>query len=278
MMPFVSVHSKIGDRCHRHFRLVSLLDMLRFYAQSFVSSSCTITQISHILNRAEALNDSHVTPFARALGEMQRECEKVELPMTTKQIQRMKKAVDEGTFGQFSDMRRQLDDLLSRLWDELDGHIFYEIESTKSQYVDEKWLFDTPLQSQFPNGWKELQSGGRCYAYGESTACAFHLSRALEWGLKSLAVHLGKSFDRNSWDAHLKDIEKELTARYQSSGARTSQEHFYSEAATQFAHMKVAWRNPTMHIEAHYDEREGQYLLVTVEKFMQHLAANGLKE
>ena len=43
-------------------------------------------------------------------------------------------------------------------------------------------------------------------------------------------------------------------------------------------HMKVAWRNPTMHIEATYDDKEALYLLTTVEAFMQHLAANGLTE
>jgi len=252
--------------------------MLRFYAQSFVSSSCTLTQIAHILQRGEALHDNHIKPLGQAMGELQRECEKVELPMTIKQLKRMRESLDDGSFQNFSVIRQQLEELMNRLWDELDTHVFYELESPKAPYADEKWLFGAPVQTQFPNGWKELQAGGRCYAYGENTACAFHFNRALEWGLKSLAVHLGKTFNRNSWDAHLKDIEKELCARYGSAGARTPNEKFYSEAAAQFGHMKVAWRNPTMHIEASYDDREGQYLLTTTEQFMQHLAAKGLKE
>jgi len=107
---------------------------------------------------------------------------------------------------------------------------------------------------------------------------AFHLNRSLEWGLKALAVDLGKPFDRPSWDAHLKDIEKELQQRYGAAGPRSAVERFYSEAAAQFGHMKVAWRNPTMHVEASYDDNEGRYLLTTVEKFIANLAVNGLKE
>jgi hypothetical protein len=84
--------------------------------------------------------------------------------------------------------------------------------------------------------------------------------------------------ERNSWEKHLEDIDKELKARYTAAGARSSNEKFYSELATQFGNMKVAWRNPTMHIEAHYDEGQAAYLLAVVEKFVGYLADNSLKE
>jgi hypothetical protein len=161
---------------------------------------------------------------------------------------------------------------------ELRGISFRVIPGAKQLFCDPQWLFDSVIYQHFPNAWKEFQSAGKCYAYGENTACAFHLQRALEWGLKSLAVQLGKRFDRNNWGKHLEDIEKELKARYAAAAARTSEEKFYSESAVQFGHMKVAWRNPTMHVEAKYDEGEAAYLLTTVEKFMEHLARNNLKE
>jgi hypothetical protein len=66
--------------------------------------------------------------------------------------------------------------------------------------------------------------------------------------------------------------------RSQAAGARTPDEQFYSEAASQFGHMKVAWRNPTMHIDKKYDNKEAKRLLDSVEAFLLHLAAKGLKE
>lgn len=92
--------------------VVSLLDMLRFYAQSFVFSSSTLMQVAHILERGEGLRDSHIAPLGAALGELQRECERVELPMTTKQIQRMRRAIDDGSFKKLAEIRQQLQELL----------------------------------------------------------------------------------------------------------------------------------------------------------------------
>jgi hypothetical protein len=175
-------------------------------------------------------------------------------------------------------MSYHLECIYSTLRAELSSMAFRAIPAEKSPYCRPKWLFESPIYKNFPTGWKEFQSAGRCYAFGENTACAFHLNRALEWGLKSLAVELGKPFDKNSWDAHLKDIDRELVSRYKAAGARSPAEEFYSQAAAQFGNMKVAWRNPTMHIEAQYDDKEGAYLLATVEEFMNHLAKKGLAE
>jgi hypothetical protein len=269
MMPCVSVHEIHDAEVCGHppwmhcYRPVSLLDMLRYSAQSFITATSTIAQIAHILNRGEVLTDGQAGALGGALGELMRECEKLDLPMTNLLLKRI---------------QHQLTELLSRFSDELSTTVMFKVESSKAIYVDPSWLMTTPLYTRFPNAWKEMQSAGKCYAYGEGTACSFHLNRALEWGLKTLAVHIGKSFNRNSWDAHLKDIERELEARYKTSQARTAEERFYSEVATQFGHMKVAWRNPTMHIEAHYDNGEAVYLLTLTEKFMQHLAAKGLAE
>jgi hypothetical protein len=171
-----------------------------------------------------------------------------------------------------------IESVYSILKSELGSIPIKAVPREKAKYLAPKWLTDSLIYTNFPNAWQEFQYAGHCHAYGENTACAFHLQRALEWGLKSLAVHLGKRFDRNSWEKHLQDIEKALIAKYDVAGPRTKEEKFYSDAATQFGNMKVAWRNPTMHIGAKYDEGEAQYLLATVEKFIVHLAENNLKE
>ena len=40
----------------------------------------------------------------------------------------------------------------------------------------------------------------------------------------------------------------------------------------------VTWRNPTMHVEAKYDERDALYLLQTTERFIQALCERGLRQ
>jgi len=149
--------------------VVSLLDMLRFYAQSFVSSTSTVTQLLQFLQRGE-LQESHIKPLGQSLGELTREVQKCDLPLTLKQIGRIQSSMQDGSLTQYSVMRQQFEELMNRLWDELDSNVFYQIESSKSAYVNAEWLFGTPIQRNFPSAWKELQSAGRCFAYGENTA------------------------------------------------------------------------------------------------------------
>jgi hypothetical protein len=175
-------------------------------------------------------------------------------------------------------MCHHIECVYSTLKAELRSIAFRIVPNNKTAFCDSNWLFDSHIYKNFPRAWQEFQCAGRCYAFGENTACAFHLQRALEWGLKSLAVDLGKQFDRNSWQRHLEDIDKALAVKYSTAAPRSKEQVFYSHTATHFGHMKVAWRNPTMHIEAKYDEKEAAYLLTTIEKFMTHLAENGLKE
>jgi hypothetical protein len=279
----------LWDNCP--YGVVSLLDMLEFYAKDYVQIAHQFGLILGTYQKdktdpesiGKALADLLASTFGLGLlvtrdqiGEMLSEMFKVPGAVTVR-VEKPLLRIE----GENLDPARfchHIESIYSVFRSELGSINFRAVPKEKSKYCDPKWLFDSPIQQNFPSAWGEFQSAGKCYAYGENTACAFHLNRALEWALKSLAVHLGKRFDRNSWERHLEDIDKELTARYTDAKARTPEEKFYSEAATQFGNMKVAWRNPTMHIEAHYDETQAAYLLTTVEQFMAHLANNNLRE
>jgi hypothetical protein len=181
-MAFASVASDV----------LTLWDMLRYKAQSFVTATFTIAQVVHILNRGETLRPEQAGELGSALGTLMLECEKLDLPMTNILLKRMMADINDDERNlNMKVIQQQMTELMSRFSDELSTTIMCKIESSKAIYADPEWLSKTLIYSQFPKVWKELQRAGHCYAYGENTACAFHLNRALEWGLKSLAVHLG---------------------------------------------------------------------------------------
>lgn len=276
------------------YGLVSLLQMLDFAAKDYVEFSYQFGLMVSYFRSAKPDQSG----FGKAIDKLLEDCNAMGMLVTRDHIGRMflefvkvdtSKASIAGTGDDRMLVLKDLDvdhqrfchyieTIYDSLRSELSSIKFKAVQREKLLYCDPNWLFDGPIYHSFPSAWKEFQAAGRCFAYGENTACAFHLSRALEWGLKSLAVKLGQRFDRNNWERHIEDIEKELKARYVAAGARSPEEKFYAEAAAQFGNMKVAWRNPTMHIEAQYDEKEGSYLLTTIEKFMTHLADGGLKE
>jgi hypothetical protein len=86
----------------------SLLDVLRFYAESFVSAMSTIAQITHILNRQELLSDQHLTELGHALGRLGVNIAELDLPMTTKHLRRMRDDVDANRFHDYKVIEQQL--------------------------------------------------------------------------------------------------------------------------------------------------------------------------
>jgi hypothetical protein len=162
--------------------------VLKFRAQSFVSAANMFSQIAHLLSRGEGLRNSHVPELGGMLGELTRECEKLDLPMTLAQLKRIKENLENGSFGNFASMNQQLQELMNRMWDELDLSVFYQIESCKSKYYEQAETKIGPeISKSFPSATLELIDASKCYAVGRSTACVFHLMRGLEVGLACMA-------------------------------------------------------------------------------------------
>ncbi|HTD22867.1 MAG TPA: hypothetical protein VK738_09455 [Terriglobales bacterium] len=254
--------------------VVSLFEMLKYTAEDFYKLS---EQFTHFVHLPQLVNtEKGRVRFQECVDKLYEHCKSLKLHMSLNQLRRICELTNERA--SLERLRAAISELQTRIQEELQSKVCFCLSSDRVDYWHPFWLVGSPIESSFPSAWKEFQRAGKCYAYGEGTACAFHLQRALEIGLKSLAVKLGQRFDRNSWESHLRDIERELKTRYSAASPRTAEEKFYSEAATQFGHMKVAWRNPTMHIEAQYDDGEAKYLLDTIQKFMTHLAKNSLSE
>jgi HEPN domain-containing protein len=170
-----------------------------------------------------------------------------------------------------------LPELLNRLEDECERKVVMSIDSRYAEYFSNAQLFDSTdveaakVSGQFPSAAEDIAESGKCLACGRSTACVMHLNRVVEAGLKALALALG-SGPQNDWGKYLSNIDKELTARMNASGARTADEQFYAEAQITIDSVRRAWRNPTMHIARTYTEERAEEILIAVRSFMRHLA------
>jgi dihydroxyacetone kinase DhaKLM complex PTS-EIIA-like component DhaM len=249
--------------------------MLRFYAQSFVSATCTLSQIVHILNRGEGLRDSHAKEIGEALGELSRECEKLDLPMTNAQLKRIKNGIDDGSFFNVAATRQQLFEVINRLWDELESHIFYQLESSKAKFYEKPEEFwGAEVSKAFPSALPELGDAARCYALGRNTACVFHLMRALEIALSCMAKVFGVPSNHTNWHNIIEQIESKIRdlSKAKPRNWKEDQE-FYSQAASYFMVLKDAWRNYTAHARGRYGEEEAMRIMNNVCGFMKKLSA-----
>lgn len=197
-------------------------------------------------------------------------CEQLQLPMSKKQIEHMLSMLnsDSVTLGQLC---RMMEDLGQRLVDELEDKISLQIEARHADLFENPKAFGDAVFNAFPSANEDIFEASTCLALDRGTACVMHLSRVVEVGLRVTADNL-RLPKRNDWGKHLEDIEKELAKRYKASGKRTSEEEFLSQSAIHIGHIKVAWRNPSMHVDKQYGPTQAENIFHEICLFMQHLA------
>lgn len=164
--------------------------------------------------------------------------------------------------------------LYSTLQAELRSILFKAIPKEKNRFCSPKWLTDTIVFEKFPDTVDEFQKAGRCFAYGENTACVFHLMRVTDFLLRKVADSLPVSYDARNWDGIGKKITAEMEKKYQTkTDDWKKNEPFYAEILTDIQAISRAHRNPALHeLEKKYDEREASYLLTVIEAFARHVA------
>jgi hypothetical protein len=171
------------------------------------------------------------------------------------------------------------DEFHGRLGDEMASVMFLSLTLQEAKlYRDPRseWAEILDL-SRFPGAIRDVEDAGRCLALGRNTACVFHLMRIMELGLRSLGKALkDPSLDPRTnpaWEKILRKCDDELKKPLASRSPEwASDEQFFSEATAFLRAVKDAWRNPTMHIEKHYDATEAADIWRSVRAFMRHLA------
>jgi hypothetical protein len=233
------------------------------------------SQIAHLLTRGEGLRDRHVPELGGMLGELKRECEKLDLPMTLAQLNRIKDSLEDGSFGTFAQMNQQLQELMNRMCDELNSHVFYQLESSRSYYYEKpEETIGPEISKAFPSAMLELVDASKCYAVSRNTACVFHSMRALEVGLSCMARVFGVPSDHANWQNIIEQIESRIRELPKTKPKNWKQDQeFYSQAASSFMVIKDAWRNYTAHARGRYDEDEARRIMDNVVGFMKRLSA-----
>jgi hypothetical protein len=161
------------------------------------------------------------------------------------------------------------------VFDELNGHVYYQVEPRLAQYYNDNMPFGELMFQNFPSANGDIRDAGRCIALGQGTAAVFHLMLVAELGLAVLARHLKIPY-APSWESYLKQIETKMTQKHtQKTPGWKKQEPFYRDVAGDLQMIKLAWRNPTMHIVRgrNYDIDQAEQIYAATRTLMQRLAS-----
>lgn len=171
-----------------------------------------------------------------------------------------------------SSLEEILPELQRSIRRELCANLFLFIPESKRQFIEDKQPFGEQVSTAFPSAIYDIEEAGKCLGLARSTACLFHLMRVMEVGLKVVARELGIPY-APSWESYLKQITNLINRDWKDKEPEwKTNESLFRELLGDLQTVKIAWRNPTMHIVRTYTEEEAGQVYGAVRMFMLHLA------
>lgn len=220
---------------------------------------------------------AHQEEFLRHLDVAGSYADKLSLPLTRKQVDRLAKNIWENTCS-YEGILAGLTELTTRLCDEL---ILYHIPSEHQDLFEHaRKKIDDVVLGRFPETRFDLEEGRKCLALGRGTACVFHLSRVIEVGLR----YIGKEAQKyqimcpdlgatRSWERWLNPIEDKLGKdRKRKHDDWQAVEQNYATMVSLLRMASAAWRHPTLQGADKYTLEEARDIFDSMYEFMRHAA------
>jgi hypothetical protein len=261
-------------------RLGSLRDMLRVYAEEYITLGQMMEEIGQIFDVAEGLPDTgplreeELERVIFVIKKVDHQCRKIRLPISIALLERCQN--NPPTTGSECDL------LLRAIKSEISSRYFYYVEQERAKYYD--LILPSVVSVSFPLTSKELISAANAFAAGLPTACVFHSMRAAEIGVRTLAKELGVSFpdkpiELAEWQNILDQADSKIVGmKSLSRGALKDEElKFYSQASVQFRYFKDAWRIRVAHARETYDDSQARRIFDHTLEFFETLSRR-LKE
>jgi hypothetical protein len=185
-----------------------------------------------------------------------------------------------------SEIRGELIHLERVLLMELMDRRFLLVEKDRVDYLDQKDLFGETVRDAFPSAGRDIQEAGNCLAAECGTGAVFHLMRAAEFALRSMARDRDVSFkerplEEKEWGQILGSLEGRISELRNSNRScwrtpelRDTQIRFYSEVVQELRGFNDAWRRHVSHADAlaFYERDEALGIFKHVRGFFQKIA------
>jgi len=164
---------------------------------------------------------------------------------------------------------------------EISTRVFLTVPFGKAEYLEKQNLFGDVVFDKFPSAIFDIEEAGKCFAIARYTACVMHLQRVMEIGLKSFGKCLGImnliTTPQPSWNIVLDKTRKEIRERNDNNisakiWASNKEKEFCEDVQPFLEAVKIAWRNPSMHVDIIYSEEIAEDIYIAIRRFMKQLA------
>ena len=157
-------------------------------------------------------------------------------------------------------LRQELQSAIGRL-------LLIRIPSNRKNYLD-GGVFAPIIRDSFPSAGLHLTEAQYCFAFGDGTACVFHLARSLEGPLRALARRTRVEIPpRAARGAMLTLIDERLGTTTPSD----NDSQFFSDVSRGLRRFKDEWLDPPSH-EQTYSLDEAEQVMIVLKPFIELLA------
>ena len=268
----------------RNFKIVSLWEMERFYAEKFLHIVRAMERLKEltaddpICTFSQLRNEFLATtrPLSKLLKEIGFQMSLLNLEKTERDLKKAKTEDDFTGFlgiGGAQGIFTSIENLSQRIQDEFSLTLCFILNAEKGRlYSQTQPLLGELAQGKFPELATDISEAGKCFAVGRYTACVFHLMRIMEVGVQKLGVSFtgDRGIVDKDWQKILNAIRCKLNDDYPDKKDKARMPH--ESLIALLESVKNGWRNPTMHPKQTYTEEEAEDVLQAVKSFMRELA------
>jgi hypothetical protein len=173
----------------------------------------------------------------------------------------------------FDEVRQSCTELSNRLYDALIEEQFLHVPVEMARLYNGGSLFGEEVEAKFQKISEDIIEAAKCLALGRYTASVFHLMRVMENAVKTLGTKLSVTvIDKNNVDIEWGKILANLSGPIEKMPKGDEKEK-WSAAHSLLVHVKIAWRNPTMHPKQTYTEEQAKEIFSATRAFMNSMTS-----
>ena len=202
-------------------------------------------------------------------------CESLDLPVSKDLVIGAKKDPPQ--------TEREFELLTNALYSEAKNKLLIFVPPHRGKYFYAAKFIKEEIKGAFPKAHAEIREAGKSFALERYTATVLHCVRAVEIGLKAMAVALKVEnkipIELLEQETLIRQIESKISDMKDGAKGpeKDANQNFYSEAAMQFRYFKDGWRVRAAHARETYDEDQASGIIEHTVTFFEILAKR-LKE
>ena len=253
--------------------------MLRIYADKFVFVMRALSVLQRELDRRPrdtllSLDPDRDLGLGQGLRGLVGIFTELEMPVSKRDAEALMNMYERREERPVADVSAVISTLCASVETEFEGRLVIATGMSGARLFKPKEpLFGNEVEAKFSQISEDISEAGKCLALGRYTASVFHLMRTLEATLKVLGDKLGVTvIDKHNsdleWGIILANI-KVAVDKIPKSVEKTN----WSSVASLLTHVKIAWRNRTMHPKQTYTEEEAKEIFAASRAFMRSLTS-----